>query len=335
MKGLYSDRIVWVDWAKTVCMFLVILGHCHINESDGFVTQYIYSFHMMFFFFLSGILCKSDLSILSLKRDVCFIILPYFTYGIVQIAFGFLCSRSFDIIDLVLQIKALIVGDSISIGPIWFLPALFICKQSFLIIKKVKVYSSHLYWLFFVLSFLPAFLISKNNLNIPLFADSALFGLPFFFVGNESHIILDKIRLLKWHKCVIISIIMLFFSLCLCKYNGFVSLAGCLIGHSFWAYYIGAFAAIIAVTIMCMLLDIVQLPIVTIMSYGTIVNLGMHGIPLTLFNYYIPILWGSEPSTYSVYLAFFYSMITYCICYILIIVLDKHCPTLFGLKGYI
>lgn len=335
MTLIKTERIVWIDWAKTICMFLVILGHCHINESYGFVTQYIYSFHMMFFFFLSGILCKRELSILSLNRDIRFIILPYFTYGIVLVMFGFLRSRSFDLIDLFLQTKALIVGDNISIGPIWFLPALFICKQLFLLIKKVKIYSLYLYWLFFIMSLLPASFISKNNLNIPLFADSALFGLPFFFVGNESHIILEKIRSQNWYKCVIISVSLFVCSLCLCKYNGFVSLAACSIGQSFWAYYIGAYSAIIALTIMCMLLNNIQSSIITVVSYGSIVTLGLHSIPLTFFNYYLPIILGYEPSTYSFILAFLYSMITYCICYFFILLLDRFCPAFFGLKGYL
>ena len=50
-------------------MYLVILGHCHIRESEHFVVQFVYSFHMMFFFFLSGMLCKRELCIASLKKD--------------------------------------------------------------------------------------------------------------------------------------------------------------------------------------------------------------------------------------------------------------------------
>ena len=67
-------RIGWIDWAKFLCMFLVILGHCHVDDSGRFVVQYIYSFHMMFFFFLSGLLCKRNLCLVSLKKDIRYII---------------------------------------------------------------------------------------------------------------------------------------------------------------------------------------------------------------------------------------------------------------------
>jgi len=132
VQNYRDNRILWIDWAKSIGMFLVILGHCHIRESEQIVTQYIYSFHMMLFFFLSGILCRRDLSLTSIKKDIRYLIFPYLVYGFILIAFSTLRSRTFDIVVLLAQIKSLFWGDDISIGPIWFLPALFICKQLFL-----------------------------------------------------------------------------------------------------------------------------------------------------------------------------------------------------------
>lgn len=45
VQNYRDNRILWIDWAKSIGMFLVILGHCHIRESEQIVTQYIYSFH--------------------------------------------------------------------------------------------------------------------------------------------------------------------------------------------------------------------------------------------------------------------------------------------------
>ena len=36
-----GGRIVWIDYAKSLCMFLVILGHTHLQESQHFVIQVI------------------------------------------------------------------------------------------------------------------------------------------------------------------------------------------------------------------------------------------------------------------------------------------------------
>lgn len=171
VQNYRDNRILWIDWAKSIGMFLVILGHCHIRESEQIVTQYIYSFHMMLFFFLSGILCRRDLSLTSIKKDIRYLIFPYLVYGL------------------------------------------------------------------------------------------------------------------------------------------------------------------IGISIICMFFDRIKLKFVMMTSYGSLVSLGLHAIPLTILHYYVPILLGFEPSTYSVCLAIIFSSLTYCFCYISILIIDKECPLIFGLKG--
>jgi len=328
-----KERIVWIDWARSFCMFLVILGHCHINTQNSFITQYIYSFHMMFFFFLSGLLCKSDLRLVTIKKDIRYIILPYFTYGIILIIFSIIRERSFNWETISSQIISLFIGDDPSIGPIWFLPALFICKQIFYFIKITKSYNSIIYFILVFLSFVPTCLISKYNPNYPLFADSALCGLPFFIIGNESYILMGILRHIKLYFHLCLSGLLLYISIILCEFNGFVSLASCTTGQSIYAYFINAFVAIMSISIFCMMLNEIRLSFITITSYGTIVTLGLHGIPLTILNYYLPILLGFEVSSYPLYIAIIYSIITYYVCYICIIILDKWHYALFGLKG--
>lgn len=328
-----KERIVWIDWARSFCMFLVILGHCHINIQDSFITQFIYSFHMMFFFFLSGFLCKNDLGLFTIKKDIRYLILPYFSYGIILILFSIIRARLFNWGNIYPQIVSLLIGDDISIGPIWFLPALFICKQIYFLIKSTKTYNKVMYLLLVSLAFFPAYYISKYNINLFLFADSALFGLPFFVIGNESFVLMGKIRQMKWYSCLFLSGLLFYISIILCEFNGFVSLASCTIGQSIYVYYINAFAAIISLSIFCIMLNDMRLSFITITSYGTIVTLGLHGIPLTMFNYYLPILLGFEASTYSLYIAIIYSIISYYVCYVCIIILDKRYYILFGLKG--
>lgn len=287
---------------------------------------------MMFFFFLSGILCKRDLSLASLIKDIRFILLPYFVYGLILIIFSILRSRSFDLPLVIVQLNSLLVGKDVSIGPIWFLPALFICKQLFLLIKFTKNYSLA-YVLLFILSFFPVYYISKNDLNMPFFADSALCGLPFFLLGNGSLGFIDRVRRFNSFNRLGISGLLFVLSLLLCYHNGKVSLAGCSIGNSVFAYYLNAVAAIISISIVCMSLNNFRLSFITTTSYGSIVTLGLHGIPLTIFNYYLPLLFGNEPSAYSFFWGVLYSLMTYFLCFLFIIFVDKQCPLLFGLKG--
>lgn len=327
-----TERVVWIDWAKSICMFTVILGHCHIHMDYQFVTQFIYSFHMMFFFFLSGILCKRDISFDSVKKDINFLLLPYFTFGILLIVFDSLRAGTFSLNLFLSKLYSLFLGDDPSIGPIWFLPALFICKQVFLIVMKSKQISRWLYFAFVLMSFLPVKYISSYQLNMPFFSDSALCGFPFFVLGHESCSLCEYFKKIKWHILLICSILLLVFSAFICRVNGFVCLADCVIGNSVFLYYINALFVIASVCMLCLSIDKNNSFVLTT-SYGSIFTLFFQCIPLTFFNYYLPIILGYPISSYSLFLAFLYSISTYFICYFMIKYLDTHFPKFFGLRG--
>ena len=51
-----KKRLHWLDYSKTIGMYLVILGH--VKNNTLLLKSIIYSFHMPLFFFLSGFLHK-------------------------------------------------------------------------------------------------------------------------------------------------------------------------------------------------------------------------------------------------------------------------------------
>ena len=56
-----TKRIIWIDYAKVIGIFLVIFAHLYTSEgtsSENVVRTYIYGFHMPFFFLISGCLYK-------------------------------------------------------------------------------------------------------------------------------------------------------------------------------------------------------------------------------------------------------------------------------------
>ena len=76
-------RINWIDWAKATAITMVVFGH--IPEARGsFLITYVCSFHMPFFFFLSGYLFKVRNNhreeFNKLKTSL---IIPYFIYNII------------------------------------------------------------------------------------------------------------------------------------------------------------------------------------------------------------------------------------------------------------
>ena len=54
-------RLDWVDIAKGIAIVLMILGH---SSLPNMIQNWIYSFHMPFFFFISGVLMDN-----SIKRS--------------------------------------------------------------------------------------------------------------------------------------------------------------------------------------------------------------------------------------------------------------------------
>ena len=55
MRSIMSQRIVWLDWMKTLAMFLIVAGHCSVPGNI-----FIYVFSVPCFFILSGFLCKKE-----------------------------------------------------------------------------------------------------------------------------------------------------------------------------------------------------------------------------------------------------------------------------------
>lgn len=91
------QRLGWVDYAKGIGIFLVVLGHTirglatrNIIDPSGwfiFVDQWIYSFHMALFFFLSGLFIHRAASKslpTFLLRQIQLIVYPYFLWSILQ-----------------------------------------------------------------------------------------------------------------------------------------------------------------------------------------------------------------------------------------------------------
>lgn len=73
----------WIDWSKSIGIYLVVLGHCSFFNKD--IEGFIYTFHMPLFFMISGYLYKDELIpftslFTKLKKTVAYTILFYQYY---------------------------------------------------------------------------------------------------------------------------------------------------------------------------------------------------------------------------------------------------------------
>lgn len=134
------ERIDYLDIAKGIGMLLVVIGH--VDYVDAPIRNYIFSFHMPLFLFVSGMLLwykqeeQKKWSVLIGKKARN-LLLPYFLFSFLYL-----------IIESVrLLVKGLNEWDNIlkqlfqticlqGISTLWFLPALFIGEVIFLWIRK-------------------------------------------------------------------------------------------------------------------------------------------------------------------------------------------------------
>lgn len=322
-----KQRINWIDWAKSICMFLVILGHTHICTSQAIVIDIVYSFHIPLFFFLSGLLCKDDISFQSIKKDSKYLLLPYLFYGMS----GLLIPYPIHLSELNLYLTKLMIGTDASIGAIWFLPAIFICKQIGKMILRIYKQQRQTYYLLFFLSFL--LVIIAHKYTLPFFLGPALCGLPFFLIGHEFMRFYNTSPRLPLSLLVGIIIFMAILTSVFAGLHETPVLAICSYGDNLCLYYANAILGIATVTYTGILLDKRICQFVTVTSYGSIVTLWAHGVILSIFNYYIYNLIGIEVKNHLAWQAFVYAIITYICCYYIIILADRYFPKPFGLRG--
>jgi len=199
-----SDRIEYIDIAKGIGILLVALAHADVSLFSPYLHQFIYSFHMPLFFFLSGYFFKPNTSFwMLLNKRFHTILKPY----LVTIALIYIASLSFTNMRFATVIGRIVkslygTGFYIDWVQLWFLPSLFITSLfAFVFYRVVLVRFNNRYVRWLVLLALQAAAVYLLGLfypySITMFGKGyELYGLPFsldlvlltgffYILGNE------------------------------------------------------------------------------------------------------------------------------------------------------
>lgn len=223
-----KERIEWLDIAKGLGIFLVVLGH---NSIPFVVFIWIYSFHMPLFFYLSGFLFSADKYNSTwefVKRKAQTLLLPYFSFFVLIYTYWLVVIQKawLDPIGIFEPITNLFYGSTHLLTvftPLWFLPALFIVEVLFyLLYKNTKnwlIYSS-------ILVAVVGYLISiwfKGGLIWSI--DTAMVAILFFMFGFNTKNLMSK-NLVSLKNIILCALILVFFGINLWffKINGTVDL---------------------------------------------------------------------------------------------------------------
>ena len=126
-------RVKWVDYGKAVGIILMLYGHLNSKwfPALGESIKWIYTFHMPFFFLLSGIFFsdKKDFKTFFTTK-IKSLILPYYVFSILAFVKPIknVVTNNFSFPFDVLYIKNVFLDQLIMGNGLWFLMALFGCN---------------------------------------------------------------------------------------------------------------------------------------------------------------------------------------------------------------
>jgi fucose 4-O-acetylase-like acetyltransferase len=193
MKTEISQRYNWIDWAKTIGILLVIMGHGGLVSDE--YKQFIYSFHMPLFFIISGYLFKSLPLKDRLKKDMHSLIIPYFIINGILFSVWFLggyllkSEYHWSLIPLIQRLGGFMLGLGYNTDfgkpvstPTWFLVALFFVRIIATCLRKLE---KHIFpqicFVFFTI--LLVWLLDKFSIRLYFSLNSTIMAIFFFYVG--------------------------------------------------------------------------------------------------------------------------------------------------------
>ncbi len=141
------ERNDTIDMMKGIGIISVVLGHCWLLPST--IIHFIYSFHMPLFFIVAGYFYKEREVYASLQKDARRLLFPYIVFATIFVL-KFTISSIIKYGDFLAFFKYSFIafyasaGNHTSyylswvpdIGVIWFLPAMFVCKNVYNVLYK-------------------------------------------------------------------------------------------------------------------------------------------------------------------------------------------------------
>lgn len=331
---MYKKRDNSIDIAKGIGIFLMVVGH---TTSNKIILQWIYSFHMPLFFFLSGVFHLQGKSYKEfLEKKVKTLLVPYFFFSIVLFLFFLLVSKNIGFsVEENLSIKENFIGiflanDMKGIsqmswgGQLWFLPALFLIENIYYFFCKFKGKIR----IVLVICCLIINLILNEfiNINIPWSWLTVLIAINFYAFG---HLFKDYILLKNKLKNVYL-IIFLGLNLLTGYYNDKIDMYSNAYGNIF-LFLISSYFGIIFL-IFFIKNFIKKLKIFEYIGKNSLVILAFHRRAMTITKVLFVYLLQKEIPERNVVFDLLYSCWEILLCIPAIIILNKYFSYLIG-KG--
>lgn len=210
MERINKKRIEWIDICKGLGIFLVVIGHTGIAKVSQTEYDWIYSFHMPFFYMISGLVfneTKYDTFGKYIKRRLKTLVIPFFILNTIL----FCIAKILDLDNIQPPMHELFTG----VLAMYFLRVLFISEIYYFFINKfLKTYYLKLIAVVILIS-LSSFINKNYHTGYLLYI---MPGIPllYYSIGNilKSDIKANAANTRIYNLTVLI-ILSLIFSLCI------------------------------------------------------------------------------------------------------------------------
>ena len=346
-----TSRINWIDTAKLIGIYLMILGHVEMyGQGTLTVESLIYAFHMPLFFFLSGLVDKQKELKETIIKSFRQLVIPYLCWYLINYLWWLIIAfyrhpemyeRTVnDAVFKPLLGMILAVGHDTSFSTmayvqLWFIIALFWCKIASSFISNCTAYAK---LLFVVGTIVVSLVLSNVGIHLPFSIGSACMAFPIYYLGV---FVKDKVgdisipNIAVWKKAIVVVVA---FGLILVTtyFNGKVDIANVIFGNNPLLYFVGAILGIIMICLLAQILPPLN-KFFSVLARNTLVILGVNDIlGLIMLKAFYVIVLGRTGHTgtesYEPWQAMIFSALVLVICYIPCLLISKYLPILAGQK---
>lgn len=334
-----KERINWIDWAKALAVASVVF--CHLPQSqEWFYYRYLQAVTIVIFIFLSGYLKKdrgSDKE--NWKKYWHGLIVPYILYN--AIVYPYWLAKFYlqhgNIPDLLQALRPILGAILLQLenafceplnGPLWYLPAILIMHVTVDLCRKTR-YQHQILITLCIISFF-VYAANKYWYFAPNLTPMGLMrNLPYYYMGyvmgQQGLFRTTRMKRDLWRCIQCLGASLLLFAWHLHAFFGGQHLLHIIL---FYPVNIGF---LFGVMYGCKLVDSCRSSIVTNLSIGTLVIIGLHIVAVTIANYAIGYLFDiKEGICYQWYEALPVTLVIVALLYPIILFAKKHCPVLIG-----
>ena len=339
-----NNRVLWVDNAKAIGMVLVFAGHFMEQIASAGIDvalepyKYIYSFHIPFFFFISGFFIKipeGESFKEYLKKKALVRLVPVLFFEAILIPV-WLYKFNFNLLDFLWFGKSNIIGHPTYNGVNWFVVCLFTAELYIYFIYKYFIKYKLLIGSLVLL--LGVYICNHTNkldlVNNPWYIYEGIVAAGFCILGNFAFPYLqnmyERIDFKSRFLVFLLAGLMAWYS---AIHN--TRVVGMILSeHGIPEYFLlAAFFGIIAFIFLATLVPVNR--VLTFVGENSLAFLGLNGAFVEFIN--IPLAQSIQPSEnfwYIMFISIVGTVTSMVVCYPFIILFNKWVPQLVGKKRF-